>query len=137
MFEGYGELDVMTMFMYTVWTQVALGFIYYPLQGIPEFGGINVTDIPSYAFLSSSFSLRYLCYGGRVFPSTHIIIPLLLSLSPLCFACDRQLTRPPQNHCGWHTLHRGAQFLHTCRRCTPSPGLRLGQPAPVLVLLRR
>jgi hypothetical protein len=36
---GKFSTDVITMFTWTLWTQVTLGWVLYPLQGIEAFGG--------------------------------------------------------------------------------------------------
>ena len=39
-------IDVIYMFFWTLVTQVMLGWIYYPIQIIPEFGGLQLSQIP-------------------------------------------------------------------------------------------
>merc|ERR1719329_1907086 len=46
-FKRFRRLDVLVMFMWTVWTQFFLGWALYPVQVIPAFGGITISDIPS------------------------------------------------------------------------------------------
>lgn len=44
---GEYSVDVLWMFLWTLWTQVLLGWVAWPVQSVPAFGGINITDIPS------------------------------------------------------------------------------------------
>eukprot|EP00038_Savillea_parva_P009187 m.181783 g.181783 ORF g.181783 m.181783 type:complete len:400 (+) comp15359_c0_seq1:265-1464(+) len=44
---GQYSVDVLWMFLWTLWTQVALGWVTWPVQSVPDFGGINISDIPS------------------------------------------------------------------------------------------
>eukprot|EP00039_Didymoeca_costata_P004885 m.76833 g.76833 ORF g.76833 m.76833 type:complete len:389 (-) comp12584_c0_seq1:261-1427(-) len=44
---GKYTVDVIEMFCWTMYTQVMLGWAVYPLQAVPEFGGIDVNDIPA------------------------------------------------------------------------------------------
>ena len=38
-------IDVIYMFFWTLVTQVMLGWIYYPIQIIPEFGGLQLSQL--------------------------------------------------------------------------------------------
>jgi drug/metabolite transporter (DMT)-like permease len=44
---GEYSVDVLWMFLWTLWTQVVLGWAAWPVQSVPAFGGINTTEIPS------------------------------------------------------------------------------------------
>ena len=39
-------IDIFYMFFWTLVTQVMLGWVYYPIQIIPEFGGLELKQIP-------------------------------------------------------------------------------------------
>ena len=39
-------IDIFYMFFWTLVTQVMLGWVYYPIQIIPEFGGLELSQIP-------------------------------------------------------------------------------------------
>jgi len=45
-FSKFGSLDPMLMFWYTLVTQFLLGWALYPVQTIPDFGNITLSDIP-------------------------------------------------------------------------------------------
>eukprot|EP00911_Craspedida_sp_UC1_P001918 UC1_evm1s1475 len=34
------------MFLWTLWTQVTLGWAYYPIQSIPQLGNVSIASIP-------------------------------------------------------------------------------------------
>lgn len=46
-FTRHRSLDVMVMFMWTMWTQFLLGWALYPLQTLPALGGLVLSDIPA------------------------------------------------------------------------------------------
>ena len=45
-FDRYA-VDVFVVFFFTLWTQVTLGWLYYPAQGIVVFGNITISEIPN------------------------------------------------------------------------------------------
>eukprot|EP00658_Telonema_sp_P-2_P061470 TRINITY_DN50172_c0_g1_i2.p1 TRINITY_DN50172_c0_g1~~TRINITY_DN50172_c0_g1_i2.p1 ORF type:complete len:389 (+),score=81.02 TRINITY_DN50172_c0_g1_i2:39-1205(+) len=46
-FTRYTRQNVMVMFLVTMWTQWMLGWVLYPMQCIPEFGGFSLSELPS------------------------------------------------------------------------------------------
>lgn len=46
-FGKYRSLDVMVMFLWTIWTQFLLGWLLYPIQTVGVFGGLSMSDLPS------------------------------------------------------------------------------------------
>eukprot|EP00041_Stephanoeca_diplocostata_P025630 m.675915 g.675915 ORF g.675915 m.675915 type:complete len:148 (-) comp22788_c1_seq73:1384-1827(-) len=44
---GKYNIDVLWMFIWTLYTQVTLGWITWPVQSVDAFGGIDVHNIPS------------------------------------------------------------------------------------------
>ena len=44
---GRYTVDIFVMFFWTLVTQVMLGWVYYPIQTFPAFGGLQLHEIPS------------------------------------------------------------------------------------------
>lgn len=102
--------DVFYMFLWTLWTQFALGWIYYPLQAIPEFGNITLSSIPDVIW-NGCVAVRR---GGRdpliccclhppgAAPGTFLPCAIALCCCRSCKCTAGLSAGPGYPHCDWH-----------------------------------